>query len=110
MAMDDLRMFVCFEHEFHRRAAKEGESFAVVMVAVKNATVEEISIQMWLNEETFQAVHPTKVHVAMDPVLVIGNPQIAVAFYQAPDPVITHAVVLGENDLHRVTANLQFFG
>src|SRR6266480_698512 len=54
VAMNDLRMFVGLEHELQGGAAKERETFAVIMVAVKDAAVEEIAIQVWLDKKTLQ--------------------------------------------------------
>src|SRR5690349_815190 len=110
MAMNDLRMFVGLEHELQRRPAKKGESFPIIMVAVKHAAVEEIAVQVRFDKETLEAIHPAEVNVAMDPVLIKGHPKIAVALGQTPNAVVAHAIVLGQDNLDGVAANLQFLG
>src|SRR5579862_1878544 len=108
MAMDDLGLFVRFEQELHRRPAKERKPFSIVVVAIKDAPVEEVAIQMRLDKEALQPVHPPKIHVAMDPMLVVRHPQVAIGLGETGNSVITHAVVFGQDDLYCISADLQF--
>jgi len=109
VAMDDIRMLVRLEHEFHRRPAEKREPFSVVVMPVKNAPVEEISLRMWFDEEAFQAIHPSNIHIAMNPLIVVRHPKVAIGFGQTRDPVIARTVVLRQDDLDCVAANGQFF-
>src|SRR6516225_7275327 len=104
MAMDNVRMLVALEEKFHCCSAKKGESLPVVVVAIKYAAVEKVPIEVRLDKEAFQAIHPPEINVAMNPVLIIGNPQVAMGLGQARDAVVPHTVVFGENDLNRIAA------
>jgi hypothetical protein len=102
VAMDDVRMLVGLEHEFHCCAAEESESVDVVMMAVKNAAIEKVVVGLWVDEETFQPFHEAEINVAVNPLVVIRDPKIAVGFGQTPDAVVTHAIIFGEDDFDGV--------
>jgi hypothetical protein len=108
--MDYVGMLVRLEHEFQRRPTEESESFGIIVMTVEDATIEEIVLRMWLDEKAFQALHKPEVNVAPNPLVVVRNPKIAVAFGQAPNAVVTHAIVLGQDDFNRVATNPQFAG
>ena len=110
VAMNNIRMFVALEQELHRRPAEKSEAFSVIRVAVKDAPVEEIALRVGLDKEALQVIDHPEIDITMDRLVVIGYPQIPVAFGQAPDAIVAHAVVLGQDDFHRVAANGQFLG
>jgi len=110
MTMDDVGMLVRFEHEFQGGAGEESESFDIVMMAVKNTAIEKIVVGVRIDEETSQAFHEPEVNVAMNPLVVVGDPKIAVGFGQTPDAVVAHAIIFGQDDFDRVATNAKFSG
>ena len=108
VAVDNVRMLVRFEHELQRRPAEKGEAFPVVMVPVKHAPVEKIAVGVRIDEKAFQAIHPAGIHVAMHPLVVIRHPQVAIALGQPCDAVVAHAIILGQDDFNRVSAEGEF--
>ena len=110
VTMDNVGMLVGLEHELQRGAGEESETFDVVMMAVKNAAIEKIVMGMRVNEETFQPFHEPEVNVAVNPLVMIRHPEIAIGFGKSPDAVVTHAIILGENDFDRVATNAKFSG
>ena len=105
VAMNDVRMFVRFEHELERRAAKESEALDIVVVAVKDSAIEEVMMGVRIDEKTFQAFHESEIDVAMNPLVVVRNPKVGEGFRQTPDAVVTQAIVFGEDDFDRITTN-----
>src|SRR5262245_42398558 len=65
---------------------------------------------MRIDEKTFQPFHEPEVNVAMNPLVMVRDPKIAVGFGEAPDAVVTHAIILGQNDFDRITTNTKFTG
>jgi len=110
MTMDDVGMLVRLKHEFQRGAGEESESFDIVMMAVKNAAIEKVVVGVRIDEETSQAFHEPEVNVAMNPLVVVGDPKIAVGFGQTPDAVVAHAIIFGQDDFDRVATNAKFSG
>ena len=110
VTMDDLRVFISFEHEFQCCAAEECKTRDIVVVSVKQSAVEEIVLRMRINEEAFQVVGKSKINVAGNLPVVIGNQQVPVALRESADPVVTHAVILGEDDLDGVSPDRHLLG
>ena len=110
MTMDDIGMLIGLEHELQRCAGEESESFDVVMMAIEDAAIEKVVVRMRVDEETFQSFHEPEVNVAVNPLVMVWNPKIAEGFGEAPDPVVTHAIILGEDDFDGVTTNAKFTG
>jgi hypothetical protein len=108
VAVDNVRVLIRLEHEFQCRAAEESKALNIVILAVKNFAIEKIVRRMRINEETFQPFHEPKVNVAMNPLVMVRNPKIAVGFGEAPDTIVTHAIIFGKNHLDRVATNPQF--
>ena len=108
--MDNVRMLVRREHEFHGRPAEEGESLNVIVMPVKNAAIKKIVVRMWLDKEALQPFHESEINIAVNPLIVVRHQEIAVSFGQTPDAVIPHAIILGQNDLDRITANAELAG
>src|SRR5689334_16907558 len=94
VAMDDIRVLVQFQHQFERGAIEEGESRRIVVMSIKDATVEEMLFGVRLDKEAFHPVNEPEVSVATNPPVVIRHPQVAVDVTKSEDPVIAHAVVL----------------
>jgi hypothetical protein len=110
VAMDDVGMLVGLEHEFERCAGEESETLDVIMIAIEDAAIEKVVVGMRIDEKAFQPFHEPEVNVAMNPLVMVRDPEIAVGFGEAPNAVVTHAIILGENDLDRVTTNAKFTG
>src|SRR5262245_35348205 len=110
MTMDDVGMLICLEHELQRGAGEESKSFDIIMMTVKDAAIEKIVVGMRIDEETFQSFHEPEVHVAMNPLVVVRNPKIAIGFGEAPNAVVTHAIILRKDDFDRIATNAKFTG
>jgi hypothetical protein len=110
MTMNNIGMLIRLEHEFERGPAEESESFNIIMMSIKDPAIEKVVVRMRIDEKTFQPFHEPEVNIAMNPLIVVWHPKIAVAFGQTPDAVVTHAIIFGENDLDRVTTNAKFSG
>src|SRR6266705_6359209 len=110
VTMNDLRVFIRLEHEFQCCAAEEGKTRHIVVMSVKQSAVEEIVLRMRIYEEAFQIVDQSKINVAVNLLGEIGNRQVTVALRESPDPVVTHAVILGKNDLDGVSSDRQLVG
>ena len=110
VTMNDLRVFIRLEHEFQCCAAEEGKTRHIVVMSVKQSAVEEIVLRMRIYEEAFQIVDQSKINVAVNLPVEIGNRQVPVALRESPDPVVTHAVILGKNDLDGVSSDRQLVG
>jgi hypothetical protein len=70
------------------------------VVAVKHAAVEKVFIKMGVNKETSAAVDETEKHGAVDPPVIIGDPQIIKDLLKPVYMVVAHAVILREYDLN----------
>jgi hypothetical protein len=110
VAMDDVGVFIGLEHELEGGAGEEGEAFGVIGVAVEDAAVEEIAVEMGFDEEAAQAVHPAGEDIAMDPEVMEGDVEIGIGFVETVDAVVAHAVVFGEDDFDGMGAESEFFG
>jgi hypothetical protein len=80
------------------------------MMAVEDAAIEKVVVGMRVDEKTFQPFHEPEVNVAVNPLVVVWDPKIAEGFGEAPDAVVTHAIILGEDDFDGVTTNAKFTG
>ncbi|OQB89622.1 MAG: hypothetical protein BWX86_02415 [Verrucomicrobia bacterium ADurb.Bin122] len=107
VAVDHVGVFAGFQHELQRGFAEEGETLVVVVVPVVNAPVEEILLRVRLDEEALPSMHEAEVHGAMHGALVPRHPQILHRDLQTVDFLVAHAVVLREDDLDRITADLE---
>src|SRR6266516_4220167 len=107
MAMNDLRLLARLEHELEDGPAKKGESEQIIVVSVNGSAVEEVVPRMRLDEKAFAPVHEAEPDGGTDSAVVPRNPQVFVALGQARDLVVTHAVVLGQKNLHCVAAQFQ---
>src|SRR5206468_12751005 len=110
VTMNDLRVFIRLEYEFQCCAAEEGKTRHIVVMSVKQSAVEEIVLRMRVYEEAFQVADPSKINVAVDLPVEIGNQQVRVALRESRDPVVTHAVILGKDDLDGVSPDRHFLG
>jgi len=95
MAMNDVGMFACLQHEFKGCPAEKGEPFGIIVVTIENAAVEKISVGMCIYKEAFTAVDKTEEDRAVDPMVIEGNPQIIVCFLKTINMVIPHTVIFG---------------
>ena len=110
MAMNNVGMLVRFEHELQCCPAEKGETFRVIMMTVEDASIEKAVVGMRIDEETFQALHEAEVYIAPNPLVVVGDPEIAIGFGQTPDAVVAHAIVFGQDDFDCVSANAKLPG
>jgi hypothetical protein len=108
--VDDVGVLVGLQHELKRRLAEEGKALHVVGVAIDQPAVEEILEEVGLDKEALHPIHETEEHIAVDPEMMIRNPQVAVALGETPDTVVFHDIVLGQDDLHMMPANGQLPG
>src|ERR1044071_2285161 len=58
VTVDDIGVFIGFEHELERGTAEKAEALGIILVAVKDPTVEEIPVMVRLDKEAFQTIHP----------------------------------------------------
>ncbi len=65
---------------------------------------------MGVYEEAFSAVDKTEEHGTIHLVIIKGDPEIVIDFPETVDVVVAHAVVLGEDDLDRVSPYLDLMG
>jgi len=117
VAVDDIRAAIVLEQEFQRRLAEERKPADIVRKPVIMAAVEEIVRRMRLDEKTFAAVHEAEpdrtmngvvVPRTMNGVVVPRHPKVLHGNLQAPDVVVAHAVILRQDNLHFIAADLQF--
>ncbi len=80
------------------------------MMTIKDATIEKVVVRVRIDEKTFQPFHEPEVNVAMNPLVVVWDPEITVCLREAPDAVITHAIIFGQNDLDGVAPKAKFTG
>src|SRR6266566_3936979 len=107
VAMNDLRLLASFENELEGGPAKKGESEQIIVVSVNGSAVEEVVARMRLDEKAFAPVHEPEPDGGADTAVVPRNPQVFVGPGQTKDMVVTHAVVLGQNEFHCVAAQFQ---
>src|SRR6266487_3646642 len=107
MAMNDLRLLARLEHELEGGPAKKGESEQIIVVSVNGSAVEEVVARMRFDEKAFASVHEAEPDGGGDTAVVPRNPQVFVGSGETKDLVVTHAVVLGQKDLHCVAAQFQ---
>ena len=69
--------------------------------------LEEAIRRVRLDKETLAPFHESEPDRTVDRTAEPGDPEIVIGHSQAEDPVVPHAVVLGQDDLDRVTAQLQ---
>src|SRR5690349_8829385 len=103
-------MLIGFEHELHRRPAEESKSLDIILLTVKNATIEKVLSGVCVDKETLQTVGESEVNIAMDPMVMIGHPEVAEAFGQAPNAVVAQAIVFGQYDFDGVAADRKLLG
>jgi len=104
--MEDVRALAGLVQVFHRRPAEEGKAHRVVVETVKRTTVEKIVLRVGLDEKALAPVDKAEPHGAGHGRAVPRHPEIFIDFMQAPDLVVPHAIVLGQNDLDRVPTDL----
>ena len=63
---------------------------------------------MGVDKETSAAVDKSEKHGAVDPAVIIGDPQIIKDLHQPVYMVIAHAVILREYDLNIITPDFKF--
>ena len=108
VAMNDVGVFVALEHELQRRLAEERKALVVVALPVKRAAMEEVLVGVRLDEEALSPVHEAEIDAAVHRAAIPRHPEVLEAELQVEDLVVAQAVILGQDDLHRVAADLQF--
>ena len=108
VAMDNVRPPVVLEQEFQRRLAEKGEAADIILEAVEMTAIEEVVRGMRLNEKALAALDKAKPDRAVDSAVIPRHPQILHADLQAPNLVITHAVILGQDDMDFIATDFQF--
>src|SRR5437773_6855338 len=107
MAMNDVRALVALEHELERCPAEKSKPFVIIALAVKRPALKEVMIGVRFDEKTFAAMDESEVNAAMYGIVVPGDPQIFEGEPQIVNLKIGRAIVLGQDDFHRVAANFQ---
>ena len=108
--MNNIGMFAGLEHELERGLREKGEPLGIVLVAVHDAAAEKVFKEMRLDEIDLHAVDESEIDIAMNPEMVVRNPQIAVRFGVAPDAVHTHAIVARHDDFDVIAPDGKFAG
>ena len=80
------------------------------MVTIKDAAIEKVVVGVRVDKKTFQPFHEPEVDIAMNPLVVVWDPEIAVSFCEAPDAVVAHAIIFGEDNLDWIATNAKFTG
>ena len=106
--MNDVGTLVGFQHELESRLGKEGHPHMFVGITIVGAALEKIILRVRIDKIAFPAMHKAEPDRARNSAAVPGYPQVVIGWLQPPDVVIPHAVILGQNDLDGVAANLQF--
>ena len=65
---------------------------------------------MGFDQKALESVGEGEVDVAYDPLVVKRHPQVVMSLLQLPQTVITEYVILGQDDLHGVSAYGQLMG
>ena len=52
-------------------------------------------------------MNEAKIDIAVNLLIVAGNPQIAIGLLQTPDMIVAHAIVFGQNDFNGVASYLK---
>src|ERR1043165_181310 len=110
MAMDDVGMLVALEHELQRRPAEKGEPLVVIGVPVEETAIKEILVGVRFAEETLASVNEPEIHAAMNGVMIPRHPEVLEVRLQIEDLIVTQAIVLRQDELHRVAPDFQFPG
>ena len=71
-------MLICLQHEFKSCPAEKGKSLRIIMVTVKNSTVKKVLAVMGVYEVTFAAMDKSEVNGAVNPLVIIGDPEIII--------------------------------
>src|SRR5712691_5353803 len=100
--MQDFRMLAGFKHELESGPAEEGEPQQVIIVPINAATVEKIVRRMGVDEKTFRAMNVSKPNGRVNCAIKPGHAQMLVGAAQAPDLIVTHAIVFRQDDFDRV--------
>src|SRR3990172_5431260 len=107
MAVDYIRVLACLEQEFQHCTAEKTKSLRVILMAIINTPVKKVFIGVGINKKTLSPMYKAKVHGTVKPLLIIGHPQIIHHFMKLIDLVMPHAVILWQNYLYIMSANLQ---
>src|SRR5208283_690853 len=91
-----------------RRPAEKSKPLGIIVVAVKNISVEKVPVRMRLNKKTFSSMDKTEKNRAMHPVVIKRDPKVPIDHLQSVDMVIPHAVVFRQDDLDKVSPNFEF--
>src|SRR6185436_6038447 len=110
VAMNNLRMLLALEHELERGAAEKGEPLVIIPLPVKHTAVEEMMLRMRFDKETLAPVNKAEINAAVDGLAIPGHPQVAKGETQVVNLVVAQAIVLGQDNLNGVSANLQLSG
>ena len=70
--------------------------------------VKKVFLEMGIYEETLPAVDKTEKDRAVDPSVIIRDPEIVVYLLQSIDMVIPHTVIFWKDNLHIVPPDLEF--
>ncbi len=74
MAMDNIRVFIRLQHKLQSGLAKETKTLRIIIISIQYATVEKILEGMAFNEETFCAIHKTKIYITMKMLVIVRDP------------------------------------
>ena len=110
MTVNNIGVFICLQHKLQSGTAEKGETLRIIVISIKIAAIEKILLRMRLNKKTFQAIDKTKIDIAMNMLIIEGNPKATVCFLQPPDPVKAHTVVERKYNLYSIASHFKFTG
>ena len=107
VGVDDVRPLAAAIQELQRRAAEERKPHGLVVAAVEGAAVEEQLIGVRVDEEAFAPVDEAEPHGAVHLSAAPRDPEVVEDWVHVPDVLVAQAVVLRQDDLDRVAADLE---
>ena len=105
--MNHLRPLISLQHELQRGLRQESKPKHIIRRAIQMPTLKEPILRMRLDEKALTPLHKPEPDRAVNRGAEPRNPEIVVCHRQAVDPVIPHAIVLRQDDLDGVAAQLQ---
>src|SRR5208337_2929921 len=74
VTMDYVGMPVRLEHKLKGRPAEKSKPFRIIVMTVKNTSIEEVLLRMGFDKKTFSSVDETEKYGTMHPPLIKRDP------------------------------------
>src|SRR5271169_5972207 len=74
VTVDNVGMLVRLEHKLKGRPAEKSKPLGIILMTVKNSSVEEVPVRMGFDKETFSSMGKTEKNGAMHPSLIKRDP------------------------------------